>query len=218
MTVMPNTLTLLFAHGWGFDAGMWDDVIAHLNLPENTVIRRIDLGYTGNPVTPIPVNADSNNTICIGHSLGAALLLQNIRNPAGMIAINGFDHFCGHIPASDIDAMQNNLRRNMTLQMQGFYRACGVTINPLPSFNRDTLLTGLNTLKTLNVHKALKTLECPVTALLSRNDKVFPYRYGRDIWKNTDMVTHANGGHCLPLTDPAFCAAHIANHIEKHAS
>ena len=44
-------LSLLFCHGWGFDAAFWNSLAAL--LPEYAQVRD-DAGYFGNPAAPAP--------------------------------------------------------------------------------------------------------------------------------------------------------------------
>jgi pimeloyl-ACP methyl ester carboxylesterase len=83
---MPPTLLLL--HGWGFDAGVWDGLVAA--LPGWPVLRG-DLGYFG---ARAQLGLPQGPALAVGHSLGAMLLARAL--PAvPLVAINGFDRFCG---------------------------------------------------------------------------------------------------------------------------
>ena len=78
-----KALTLI--HGWGFDAGLWDGVAA---LMPDFAIRRLDRGYFGAPVWGEPEG------LIVGHSLGA-MLAARMWPDRPLVAVNGFDRFCG---------------------------------------------------------------------------------------------------------------------------
>lgn len=119
--------TLLFAHGWAFDATFWAPLAAALaDWPQAVA----DAGYFGPPHTPAP----DGPVLAIGHSLGALRLLGE-PPPAcvGLIAINGFarfgaaDDFPEGVPARMLDRMLNWLATQPETVLRDFRQRCGDT-------------------------------------------------------------------------------------------
>ena len=83
-------MRFVLIHGWGFHAGIFADLIGHLDGAETTLI---DLGFvSGGPKAATKWPSD---TIAIGHSLGLLWLLeQGGGRFRGLVSIQGFDCFC----------------------------------------------------------------------------------------------------------------------------
>ena len=80
-------MKLVFVHGWGFDARVWDAVIAC--LPNDDIVR-LDLGYFGERLWTVV----EGPCLAITHSFGTmALLADPPAGCRGLVAINGFDRF-----------------------------------------------------------------------------------------------------------------------------
>jgi pimeloyl-ACP methyl ester carboxylesterase len=114
---MPPTLLLL--HGWGFDAGVWDGLVAA--LPGWPVLRG-DLGYFG-AGTAWPA---ARPALAVGHSLGAMLLARAL--PAvPLVAINGFDRFCGAeaVAPRVLARMRRRFAQDPQAVLDDFRAGCG---------------------------------------------------------------------------------------------
>ncbi|WZB76845.1 hypothetical protein WJ972_16070 [Achromobacter insuavis] len=117
--------TLLFVHGWAFDAAFWAPLAAALaDWPQAVV----DAGYFG----PARMPAPAGPVLAIGHSLGALRLLAE-PPPAclGLVAINGFarfgaaDDFPEGVPARMLDRMLNRLAAQPDAVLRDFRQRCG---------------------------------------------------------------------------------------------
>ncbi|WP_367644010.1 alpha/beta fold hydrolase, partial [Achromobacter ruhlandii] len=105
----PVRPTLLFVHGWAFDAAFWGPLAGALaDWPQAVA----DAGYFGPAHTPAPAGP----VLAIGHSLGALRLLgEPPPGCLGLVAINGFarfgaaDDFPEGVPARMLDRMLNRL-------------------------------------------------------------------------------------------------------------
>ena len=194
-------MSIVFVHGWGFDARFWDSVCNH--LPEGTESIRIDLGFTKNADIPkLP-----ENTICVGHSLGVLWLLKHVQNPKALVSINGFDCFYKFTPDQNLQIMQRQIQRRPERQMREFYKACGASFDEDTEFDQEALFEGLTWLREWDLSDEKNNLSCPLRVIASRDDQIVPASASQEMWR--DIVWKETGGHVLPLTHSEFCAQHI---------
>lgn len=202
--------TVYFAHGWGFDASVWTDVIAL--LPHDLKTHYIDFGFRGHKQITLP--KPDERIICVGHSLGVMWLLKHIPNPAGLIAINGFDCFYHHVAPDILQTMKNNLQRDVDAQMKHFLRLCGSHEKSIPAYDSHALKEGLSWLMNWNARNELLRLQCPVKVIAAKDDKIVNEEMTKTIWDNHAIEWSADGGHILPISKPLFCAKHIRGVID----
>ncbi len=214
---MTKITDIVFVHGWGFNASIWDDIADDLaeNIPTITP-HFIDLGFI-NDIDKTPTNLPEN-AIGVGHSLGVLWLLKKYpKTLSALVSIAGFDHFCNHIPAREMRAMQENLNREPNKQMQGFWQACGTTnFCDLDQINIQKLNEGLDWLIEWDAREELKNLNCPILPLASKDDLIIPEKMTRDIWGKHAIQWSETGAHALPLTQAKWCAAQIKRFINEH--
>ncbi|HXE03595.1 MAG TPA: hypothetical protein VN518_03120 [Methyloceanibacter sp.] len=199
-------MRFVLVHGWGFHAGIFADLISHLDGAETTLI---DLGFvSGGPKGETDWPADA---IAIGHSLGLLWLLeQGGGRFRGLVSIQGFDCFCCHIVPSRIAALKRGLERDPGATLQAFWRSCGAAGFALPeALNVARLDQGLDWLMHWDARKAKQELACPVLALAARDDAVVPASMSEAIWEDTGIIWSQDGGHVLPLRHPRWCARHV---------
>ena len=197
-------MRFVLVHGWGFHAGIFADLINHLDGAETTLI---DLGFvSGGPKGASDWPSDA---IAIGHSLGLLWLLERGRF-RGLVSIQGFDCFCCHIAPSRIVALKRGLEREPGETLQAFWRSCGASGFALPeALNVARLEEGLAWLMHWDAQKAKHELACPVLALAARDDAIVPASMSEAIWEDTGIVWSQDGGHVLPLRHPRWCARHV---------
>jgi len=199
-------MRFVLVHGWGFHAGIFADLIGHLDGAETTLI---DLGFvSGGPKGETDWPADA---IAIGHSLGLLWLLeQGGGRFRGLVSMQGFDCFCCHIVPSRIAALKRGLERDPGATLQAFWRSCGAAGFALPeALNVARLDQGLDWLMHWDARKAKQELACPVLALAARDDAVVPASMSEAIWEDTGIIWSQDGGHVLPLRHPRWCARHV---------
>jgi len=197
---------LLLVHGWGFHAGIWAEMAAHLPGAERTLI---DLGFVeGGPQGAADWPADS---IAVGHSLGLLWLLQQgQRRFRALVSVQGFDCFCCHIPASRVASMQRGLRSDAPATLESFWQASGAPhFAPPTALKIGRLDEGLDWLLRWDAREMRAKLDCPVLALAARDDVIVPPDMTSAIWPGTDTIWSPGGGHVLPLKHPEWCARHI---------
>jgi len=199
-------MRFVLVHGWGFHAGIFADLISHLDGAETTLI---DLGFvSGGPKRDTDWPSDA---IAIGHSLGLLWLLEQGRGRfRGLVSIQGFDCFCCHIAPSRIVALKRGLEREPGGTLQAFWRSCGASGFALPeALNVARLDEGLDWLMHWDAQKVRHELACPALALAARDDAIVPAPMSEAIWEDTGIIWSQDGGHVLPLRHPRWCARHV---------
>lgn len=212
--------TLLFVHGWAFDAAFWDPLRAALPDWPHAVF---DAGYFGPghaPEIPGPV-------IAVGHSLGVLRLLRDLPGQCvGLVSINGFPRFAAApdypagVPARMLDRMRKRLSEAARAVVQDFRQRCG-DASPFGEPRISALAQDLDALRDEDQRAALAALQAPLLALAGGADPIvsadmtraaFPARAGREQhWRTT-------GGHLLPVSDTGWCADHIRAFSNRLAS
>jgi pimeloyl-[acyl-carrier protein] methyl ester esterase len=206
-------MKLVYVHGWGLHAGIWDPLTRLLAGHEHILV---DLGFVrGGPkgVSEIPADA-----VCIGHSFGVLWLLKHGPRPMkGLVSIAGFDCFHRHAPSTVIPAMQEGLRRDAPAQMRQFYAMCGMTEGaPERGFDKGALRAGLDWLAAWDEKAALDNLEAPKLALASEDDRIVRKPMTEAVWGSGSADLHwtGKGGHILPVTQAEWCAEQIKGFID----
>ncbi len=197
-----HELRVLFVHGWGFDASLWDKMAAC--LPEFE-IERGELGFLGAPPHLPLIAADM---LCIGHSLGVLWLLKQGRPMRGLVSINGFDRFGGQ--ATALRAMRVRLKRDAAGQIADFRRSAGHDDATPAHFDTDRLRQGLGWLADWNCSEARAALDCPVLALAARDDRIASPQLTSASWGDA-VIWSENGAHVLPSSRPDWCAELFRN-------
>jgi len=197
---------VVLVHGWGYHAGIWSDVVGHLGDVDVTLV---DLGFVaGGPKGSTEWPADA---IAVGHSTGVLWLLkQGGGRFKGLVSIQGFDHFCPHVPQTRVAALKRGLERDPVGTMQAFWRSCGAPGFALPeALNVARLDEGLDWLMHWDAREAKEKLECPILALAARDDPIVPPAMTEAVWQGTKIIWSPDGGHALPLRHPHRCARHV---------
>src|SRR4029079_16059829 len=74
---ISRALAFVLVHGWGFNAGIWRELVRHLPGAE---ISFVDLGFIRGG--PKGIDTWPENAIAVGHSLGALWLLTTVGEQA----------------------------------------------------------------------------------------------------------------------------------------
>ena len=203
-------MTLVFVHGWAFDAGFWDPLLAELDGLPSAVI---NLGFRGSEAQFPKLEGP---LVAIGHSLGFLWLLHE--RPFAwtkLIAVNGFprfvegDGFTPGVPARTVEGMIAGMERNPSRVVRDFLALCGTGESP-DNLNPDRLLDGLHWLLRWDGRAAMDGEK--VHVLAGRNDPIVP-----DAMTEHGFAAHPihwhDGGHLLPLNDPKWCADKIREYL-----
>jgi len=195
---------LLFLHGWGFDASLWDGLRACF-APEDTLAW--DLGFFGAPARPAP--PPGRAVIAVGHSFGALWLLHE--RPlawAGLVAINGFtcfarrDDFAPGIPPRVLARMRRRLQQAPAEVVAEFRASCGCAAPAPQTPDIAWLDAGLAALESWDERPAMPSL-----ALCGAGDDLISPAMSQACFPE---ISWHQGGHLLPLQAPEWCAAQLA--------
>lgn len=202
-------MKLLFVHGWGFDASLWDAVIAC--LPDADVVRA-HRGYFGGAAWPTV----EGPCLAVTHSFGSmALLADPPADCRGLLAINGFDRFAegegkAGVPLRVIDRMLARLEGDPATVLRDFHARLG---SDVPQGTPDTarLRQDLAALRSDDRSEATANFAAPIIALDGADDPLLfaamragQFAAAADLQRET-----LDAGHLLPLTHPELCAAWI---------
>lgn len=209
-----RSVTLLFLHGWGFDAHLWDGLRPLLGQwPQGAD----DRGYFCAQQRPAPAGP----LVAVTHSFGTMrLLAQPPAGLVGLVAINGFSHFCAGAAGPGVNPrVVAQMRKAMVADparvLSAFRAACGVK-DAFPSIDASLLAGDLAAMQ----DDARTVPEIPVLSLEGARDHLLEpgSRDAQFAGAALERFVAMDGGHMLPLTHPAWCAAHIARFVERLAA
>jgi len=204
--------TLLFVHGWGLSASMWDSVRRHLaDLPSITV----ELGFRGRCIVP----QCAGPIVGIGHSLGFAWLLKNRPAPlSALIGINAFasftrqDHNEPGIDRRILARMRARCALQPEMVVSEFLARSGQPGLRDERLNTERLLEGLDWLRDWDL-RADAAQEGRIFILAAENDAIVtPAKITSD-FQGRRVDWSPTGSHLLPLLEPEWCAERIRQFI-----
>ena len=154
-------MKLVFVHGWGCHAGVWDKLLPLLPGHEHVII---DLGFLRGG--PKGAGAVPEDALCIGHSFGVMWLLKHGPRPMrGLVSIAGFDCFYRYLPEDVLPTMKAGLVRDPLGQMQHFWKKCGMGDGPSGEIDSGSLRAGLDWLSSWDASEQTRLLAAPIRAL-----------------------------------------------------
>jgi pimeloyl-[acyl-carrier protein] methyl ester esterase len=209
-------MTILFIHGWGFDAGFWRPLANRLPDFRPEVV---DLGFFGEPVTPTP-----ERPLVVAHSMGLAWALAHLPRPwAGVVAVNAFARFTrspsfveGVTPRL-VERMLSRFDSEPETVLRDFLCRCGVEAPVLDGMRQAPLRDALAWLAECDEQAALAALDCPLLALSGTRDLVVPETMSRAAFNACDLVLVEGAGHTLPLSHPDWVASQIRQFAARAA-
>lgn len=202
--------SLLFIHGWGFDAGFWDPLRSLLCDFHGEAA---DLGYFGAASTPEP----QGPVLVVAHSLGAMLALADPPSGcAGLVAINGFDRFGAGpdfpgVPRRVVDRMLEKVERDPAQVVSDFRRRCGEHA-AFEELRAGRLAEHLLILRDGDERSRSGAWQLPLLVLQGERDPILPPELRAKAFAGTRQVErrgHADAGHALPLTHADWCAGQV---------
>lgn len=208
---MPLTpLTLLFCHGWGFDASVWNDLAARLSEFE---IVRDDAGYFGPPRTAQP----QGPVLAVTHSFGTMrVLAAPPPRLVGLVAIAGFDRFTAAadfpgLPRRLVDRMVSAASQEPETVLADFHGLFDSAI-PEGAPQADRLLADLVTLRDGDTRRQAAALGVPILSLQAQGDTLLSLAMRETVFAGVPGVmrrAHPGAGHLLMRDDPDWCAQAI---------
>ena len=214
---LPARPTLLFVHGWAFDASVWAPLRAELRDWPHAVA---DAGYFG----PAHFPTTNGPVIAIGHSMGVLRLLRRL--PAdclGLVSINGFPRFGAApdfdagVPRRMLDRMAKRLSADPAAVVQDFRQRCG-DISAFGEPQLESLAQDLEALRDEDQRNALAALPVPLLILAGQDDPIVPAPMTQAAFggrAGDERHEREQGGHLLPMSDASWCARHIAGFITR---
>ena len=216
-------MRLLFLHGWGLDASLWDGVRAA--LPEYETVAW-DRGYFG-AAHEEPV---AGPVLAIGHSLGAMMLAGRFDR---LVAVNGFERFTGEgaVPPRVVERMRKRFAEAPAEVLADFRARIGADEVSGP-IDPASLAADLDVLATADtrhceersdeaIHQRVAggsgLLRCArndderggVLVLHGGADPLLPEAMRETVFPGAPRATLAEAGHLLPLTHPEWVAERI---------
>lgn len=223
-TTSRQPASLLWVHGWGFDAQCWDAVRARLPAHWQALPQRCaDAGYLG--ATPVALAPIATPYVAIGHSHGVLQLLQTgLPDCVGLVSVNGFPRFAASddwpagTPARLLARMRTQFERNPLAVWQDFRGRCGLPSEPAPApaLALPALADGLRALTEDDARDALARWRGPLLALGADDDAIVPPALARAAFGDR-LHSVPDGAHALPLTRPALCAQRIGTFLDSLA-
>lgn len=200
---------IVLVHGWGYDASIWDGVLAKLDPA--LAVETVDFGFYGNERK---VGTGGTAVLAVGHSLGALWWLTQTDLPwHRLLCINGFPRFTetdGYAPAVAprvLERMQKQFARDPAAVLADFHARCGGHA-PAGTPNIERLAAGLGWLGEWDGRAQLAARRADVFALAGSDDPIVP-RAMSTMAFSTQCELVETTGHLLPLTHPALCARQI---------
>ena len=198
-------MILRFLHGWGFDAGFWASLAGE--LAEWRVIAD-DRGYFGAPESP----EAAGPCIVVAHSFGA---MRTLSAPPpdcrGLIAINGFDRFVPGVSQRIVDRMIARFDTAPAAVLGDFRKRCGDD-RPFGDIDAAVLREDLLALRDMDCTGRSAAWSPPILSLQGAEDSLLPGPMRDGVFADAPLLqrmTHADGGHLLPIEHPAWCARAI---------
>lgn len=208
------SLTLLFHHGWGFDASFWTPLTQILSDMPQAVD---DAGYFGATIAP----AVTGPCLAITHSFGTMrLLAAPPPGLVGIVAISGFDRFtraedCPGVADRVVSRMIGAMAQAPETVLADFHTTLGSTA-PTADVNVDRLLADLQIMRDGDFRFVAGALDVPVLSLQGDRDPLLPMPMRETVFAATTGVmrrNHPGAGHLLPREEPAWCADAIRSFI-----
>lgn len=201
--------TLVFVHGWGFDAQFWAPVAEQ--LPEFARVF-VDFGFHAAQ----PHHPKVPGAIVVGHSMGFAWALANMPRPwTGAVAINAFTRFtrstdfvAGVAPRM-VERMISKFADEPVAVTREFLVRAGVAEPMVDDLRTAPLGEALSWLAVCDERQAMADLDCPLLALAGTRDAIVPEAMSRQTFPAESLVLAQGADHLLPRSHPDWVATQI---------
>jgi pimeloyl-[acyl-carrier protein] methyl ester esterase len=210
---------LVFLHGWGFSAGIWQDWVAA--FPERPVVL-LDAGYFGPERPTLPDNA--HGWIAVGHSLGFARLLEMDVAWKRIVGFGAFLRFCAQpgqdsgTPPETLDAMLARLDADPADVLARFLRRCGLKGHKPATPTSDGLLRLHHDLTVLrNLDLPAQRTAPPTLLLHAADDRIAPLALAEEAQQrlaDSSFKLFETGGHALAFTRTGDCLPLVREFVD----
>jgi malonyl-CoA O-methyltransferase len=210
-------LPLVFMHGWGFDATVWDGM--REQLAESPAVM-LEAGYFGREIVMPGEGVELPAAyVAVGHSLGAMRWLA-LHDPRcrGLVLVNGFPRFAASADFPEgvaprlIDRMLARLAVDPAAVVGDFRKRCGAEDEPEGGPVSKLLEDGLRQLRDGDERSALAHIGVPVLVLAGDMDAIVPPALTTAAFADAAQAQVRwceGGGHLLPLTHASWCAEYV---------
>ena len=200
-------LSVLFYHGWGFNASFWEPLCSL--LPEYAH-QCDDAGYFGTPSSPEPTAP----YIAVTHSFGTMRFLATPPpGMVGLVVISGFDRFTETegFPGTShrvVNRMISALAQAPETVLSDFHKLFDSTV-PQGTPIAARLQADLECMRDGDLRDAAVNLAVPILSLQAQKDTLLPMSLRETVFAAVGGVmrhTHPSAGHLLPRDDAPWCA------------
>lgn len=219
--------TLVFVHGWGFDARVWNALRMRLDAwPQQVLDRGYFSDSSAEDALPDgPLALPDGPLVVVGHSFGFMRMLARLapqvnHQPCAWVGINGFARFCAGddfprgVDPRVLRRMASRLQVDPETVVDAFRRRCGA--DPAGGTPCLRLLAhDLRIMQELDLRTQVRDLGAPLLLLAGADDPVVPAGMAVDALPG-GIIWLPGGGHVLPLQAPDWCAARIVEFLEHH--
>ena len=195
---------ILFVHGWGYDASIWDPLRAALGEVPSAAL---DLGYFGAVDAMLPRDV----TLLVGHSLGFLWLVrQNSLKHLPLVGINAFPRFLEAedyrpaVAARVLERMRRRVAGDPRSVLQDFWTRAGAT-GPHGEPSAAALAEGLDHLAAWDERENLASRASATRLIAGREDAIVPAAMTEMAFRGSE-IAWLPGGHALPRSHAADIA------------
>lgn len=213
-------VSVVFMHGWGYDASIWRDVLPLLG---NVSTICLDAGYfpTRHIGSDVNLLLPTTPFIAVGHSAGGPFLaLQDPSQCRALILINSFGRLVrsqDFTTGQPVLLMQRMLRRfsdEPVRVLKQFYASLNDDRDVPKHINVARLKAGLTNLAQYDARQEMAHFRDRIHSLSASDDPLISRDMTLQSFPGIKRLEWTQGGHLLPLTQPEKCAQLILRCIK----
>lgn len=217
-------MNLVFVHGWGCDAGVWNSLKILLAEYQH---QSLDLGFFD--ITQSNDFKSNSPFILIAHSYGLMAFfkyyyLQKSEFLEGIVVLNSFgcfaqkqDFSCG-IPMRQLEIMKRRLVESPKDVLNTFWQKIQLAECDQSRLNQATpnigkLLQGLQDLMQYDIRHDIAMLNIPMLAIAAKDDQLVSPQMTKDSLPSAIFEVYDSGGHSSGLNNIETTATQIKQFI-----
>lgn len=220
-----NNIEILGFHGWGFDAGFWEELRSV--IPETISFTAANRGYFQSPNVP-SFSAENTLKVVMAHSFGLSWCPAELTMQADLLIL--FNSFQSFHPENNkeairskkvLDAMINGFQKKPEVILEQFwkntYEPSGLYYHPNTTPEQELLLEDLKKLHHWQFESSNLAKGLPIICLDGKQDQILKTPRGKAFTRipNGDRIYHIlqEAGHGLPTTHSLDCWSFISSMI-----